>query len=297
MNSTLTATYFPFTFISPSLVQSLTPLFRRLVVYNPAYSTFQETLRPWIEMGFVDLRIPFEKCIDKTALDRSLRGLKEYAIFHEHSDMELIKTLGNSIAPATPMVPNIVSEIKAAAQGGVKDFPNGEFLCQVFLHLAHEYDKDLWDLSRQLIRVNEQYQALRGYFCQDQTEDGFEAMPMEPAPVEQKDRGDAAIEKRMAVWNNLFQKDPVDDSTILLTDSSQAATYVLDKVEYRDRTCRLSGQTPGSGGTAVSISLYLIADQSPADILNRVCGVTVCDETKNPAKGRNTFVGIVEQGR
>ncbi|UCD87601.1 MAG: hypothetical protein JSV01_07605, partial [Desulfobacterales bacterium] len=64
-SAVLSAVYFPFTFISPSLVEATSVCFDRLVVYQPPFGKHPQVLQPWVDTGFLELRSPLEKSIDK----------------------------------------------------------------------------------------------------------------------------------------------------------------------------------------------------------------------------------------
>jgi len=252
----LSPVYFPFTFISPSLVEAMSLCFHRVVVYQPAYSKAQKDLRPWMDRGFLDIRSPFENVMDKKSLEAGLRNFRSWELLHQQADMAYLKTVGNEIAPVGPETPKIVSDIKGMAAKRSKESEDSELSLQMFLHLTQEFDEHSWELRQQLNRFNNQYQALQSFFRQDQ--DGQADDPMAedlPArarppsaspqaiagrasqwqaglfPVEE-DQGSFVIEKRMAGWNRLFRKDPAD-SGLLFTDSPLALAYLLDGVQEK----------------------------------------------------------------
>ncbi len=241
--------YFPFTFVSPSLVEAMFLCFRRVVVYQPAYSKSQEALRPWMDRGFLDVRSPSEKVIDKKVLEAALRNFRNWGLLHEHADMTYLKMVGNDIPPIDPKTARIVSDIKGTAAKGSKNPEDSELFLQVFLHLAQEFDEHSWELKQQMNQFDNQYQALRSFFCQDQIEQAHDhksacAVPASPIdgqapqrqaglfPVIEDDPGRLMIEKRMTAWNHLFQKDPAG-SGLLFTDSPLALAYLLDGIQEK----------------------------------------------------------------
>jgi hypothetical protein len=259
--------YFPFTFISPSLVEAMSLCFHRVVVYEPAHSKPQEALRPWIDRGFLDLRSPFEKVIDKKPLEAALRNFRSWGLLHQHADMAYLKMVGNDIAPVDPKTPRIVSDIRAMpTKKSPKESEESELPLQLFIHLAQEFDQHSWELRQELNRLNDQYRALQSSFREDETEQAHEPISKDlpararPAssvggwacppslslrrggrasqsqpelfPVTGEDRGSLLIEKRMTAWNHLFQKDP-PGSGLLFTDSPLAFAYLLDGVQEK----------------------------------------------------------------
>jgi len=224
--------YFPFTFVSPSLVEAMSLCFHRVVVYQPAYSKPQEALGPWMDRGFLEVRSPFEKVIDKKPLEAALRNFRSWGLLHQQADMAYLKMVGNDIGPLGPETPRIVSDIKATPAKGLKDSEKTELSLQLFLHLAHEFDEHSWELRQQLNRLNQQFQALQASFREDQAAQADEPISEDLFPIIGEDPGSFIIKKRMAAWNHLFQKDPVG-SGLLFTDSPLAFAYLLDEVEEK----------------------------------------------------------------
>ena len=226
-----TPVFFPFTFISPALLEAMSSCFHHMLLYQPAHADHHSALRPWIDNGFLDLRSPFETVIDKKPLKAALRDFSSWGLFQKRSDLAYLKTVGNDIAPVNPEIAQIASEIK-----GGKTHPEtsdeAEFSPQLFLHLAQEFDEHSWELREELSRVDDQYQALQGDFRQDQEGEAQHRTLMKPTPAREEDLGRPMIDKRMAAWNRLFQRDP-SDSGLLITGSSSAFDYLLANVEQR----------------------------------------------------------------
>jgi hypothetical protein len=234
----LSPVYFPFTFMSPSLVEAMSLCFHGVLVYQPAYSKPQKDLRPWMDRGFVEIHSPFENVIDKKSLEAALQNLKTWGLLHQHADVAYLKTVGNDIAPVDPETPKIVSDIKGMAAKRSKESEDSELSLQLFLHLAQEFDEDSWELRQQLNRFNDQDEALQSLFRQDQDGQADGPMPKDLFPVEE-DQGSFVIEKRMAAWNRLFRKDPAD-SGLLFTDSPLALAYLLDGVQEKVEVFKLN---------------------------------------------------------
>ena len=253
----LSQVYFPFTFISPSLVEAITLCFDRVVVYHPAHSKLQEALRPWIDRGFLDIRSPFEGVVDKKPLEAALRNFRSWGLLHQHADMAYLKMVGNKIAPVDPETPRIVSDIRTMAAKSSDNSEESELPLQLFIHLAQEFDQHSWELRQQMNRFNDQYQTLQSSFREDEAGQVHEpiskdlpararppsALPQANAgrasqwqaglfPVTGEDPGGFMIEKRMAAWNHLFQEDPAD-TCLLFTDSPLALAYLLDGVQEK----------------------------------------------------------------
>lgn len=232
MKPLLSATYFPFTFVSPSLTEAMSLCFRRMVVYQPAHSKPMEALRPWMDRGFLDIRSPYEKIIDKKLLEASLQNLRRWGSIHEHDDMTYLKMVGNDIAPFDSEIARIISDIKGVGAKRSENPEESELLRQVFIHLAQEFDEHSWELRQQLNRLNQQFQALQTSFRDSQAAQADKSISEDLFPIMGEDPGSFFIKKRMAAWNHLFQKDPAG-SSLLFTDSPLALAHLLDEVKEK----------------------------------------------------------------
>ena len=235
----LSPVYFPFTFISPSLVEAMSLCFRRVVVYRPAYSKPQEAIRPWIDREFLDVRSPFEGVVDKKTLVAALQDFKNWRNLHQHMDMAYLKMVGTKIAPVDPETPRIVSDIKAISEVSSEESEESELSVQLFTHLAQEFDQHSWELRQEMNRFNDQYVALQRAFREDQPGQGDELTSREQFRVMAEDPGSFMIEKRMAAWNHLYQKDPAE-SPLFFTDSPLALAHILDAVQEKAEVLKLN---------------------------------------------------------
>jgi len=222
-------TYFPFTFIRPSLLEVMPLCFNRVTVYQAAHAGPDRALLGWIDSGFLDVRSPFEAIIDKKALERTLREFKNWASMHQHTDIALLKQVGQAIAPVGPKTPKLVSEIKGKDLRCEKTGEETDLSIHLFLHLAQAFDRDAWELSEQLKLVDDQFRALQTSFRQDQEAPTFSSPRSTETVFPDGDPGDFMLEKRMLAWNHLFQKDAAR-SSLLFTDSESAFEFLLDAV-------------------------------------------------------------------
>ena len=229
----LSPTYFPFTFISPTLVEVVSLFFQRVVVYQPAYAKPDHALQSWIDSGLLDVRSPSEKMLDKKRVEAALRDLKSWGSLHQKADLALLKLLRDAIQPVTPETPMIASAIRSKEGASSEQAGEPHLSIQLFLHLAHEFDREAWELDEQLKLVDDEYQALQSSFRQDQEETTLTTGAMN----ESVSRGgetfrDLMIKKRLVAWNHLFQNDP-SGSSVLFTDSEPAIDHLLDGIDEK----------------------------------------------------------------
>lgn len=231
--------YFPFTFISQPLVEVMSLCFHRILVYEPAHAETQQALRPWVEKGFLEIRRPLDKFMDKKNLGAALRDFRNWGLFHQHGDMVYLKTSQNDIAPADPAIARIAADIRGKAAELPNTSDQGELPLQLFLHFAQEFDQHAWELREELYRVDQQYESLKRAFRQDQNGHDDEPTARGPFPAAQEDRGGFMIEKRMSGWNHLFQNDPANTG-LLFTDSPSALAHLLDAVQEKVEALRFN---------------------------------------------------------
>ncbi|NVM21176.1 MAG: hypothetical protein HWN68_05295 [Desulfobacterales bacterium] len=232
MKPILSATYFPFTFIAPELVEAVSFCFNRIVLYRPVGSTPVGGLKPWIAQGFLDIRAPFDDVIDKTALAAELQNRRTWAFLNQDADLAYLKVAGDQIAPADPLTPKIVSQIKGTDPKLRARDENRDLSVQLFLHLSQEFDRHLWEMRGHLNRFKLQQQALETFLRTDKTEEPEHRIPGDPFAKAEEDPGDYLTEKRMAAWSHIFRKDPAE-SSLLFTDSPSAHAYLLDTAEKK----------------------------------------------------------------
>jgi hypothetical protein len=213
--------------------------FDRLVVYQPAFAKPQGSLQPWVDSGLLELRSPFEKTVDKKTLEARLRDVGSWGLLHQHADMTYLKKVGNEITFFDPQIARTSSDIRGTPSKQSTAADETEFSLQLFLHLAQEFDQHSWELREKLRHVKHQYRALQSSFRQDQEEDSLQSISNEPYRTPEEDLGSFMIEKRLTVWNRLFQKDPANTG-LLVTDSRSALAYLLDEVQEKTEVLRFS---------------------------------------------------------
>jgi hypothetical protein len=230
--------YFPFTFIPPVLLKAMSLCFEHMLLYQPAHANLHSALQSWIDSGFLAVRSPFETVVDKKPLEVALRDFSSWGLFQDQADIAYLKTVGDSLAPVNPEIPKIASEIKGGeAHSQASD--EADLSPQIFLHLAQEFDEHSWELREELSRVEDQYQALQGDFRQDQEGEANHRISLAPTAGGEEDPGHLLIDRRMAAWNRLFQRDP-SDSGVLITGSYSAFDYLVADVEEKHEVLKFN---------------------------------------------------------
>jgi hypothetical protein len=228
----LSLVYFPFTLIAPSLVETLSAYFGRLILYRPVGSPPMEDLQQWMTQGFLEIRVPFEDVIDKKALMAELKKWRTWGLLNQDADTAYLKVAGRQMAPVHPLAPEIASEIKGTAGKTREDAKNRDLTLQLFLHLAQDFDRESQELGEKLKGFKVQQQALQASLRGDEFEEGEDPIPLEPSLESNEDLGGLMIEHRMLAWKRLFEADP-HESSLLFTDSPTAHAWFLDVAQEK----------------------------------------------------------------
>lgn len=228
----LSLVYFPFTLIAPSLVETLSAYFGRLILYRPVGSPPMEDLQQWITQGLLEIRVPFENVIDKNALMAELKQWRTWSLLNQGADTAYLKVAGRQMAPVHPLVPEIASEIKGGASKTRENAKNRDLTLQLFLHLAQDFDRQSRELGEKLKAFKVQQQALQAFLRVDEPEEGEDPIPPEPFTESNEDLGGLMIEHRMLAWKRLFEADP-HESSLFFTDSPAAHAWFLDIAQER----------------------------------------------------------------
>ncbi len=226
----LSPVYFPFTYISTTVVQLLSSCFDRITVYEPASSTPQATLQPWIDNGFLDFRTPSLETTDETALMAKVKEWKAWALLNPNTDFAYLKEMKGHIAPVDPVTQRTVSQIKGTLEKAVEESDDRDLALQVFLLLAQDFDQQSMELQEQLAKIGKGYQALQASFLIDSPEEAKKMAGDIAFAQPKEDLGAFSTKKRMTAWSHLFQKSPAEHA-IFLTNSTSSHTFLLDNVE------------------------------------------------------------------
>ncbi len=226
----LSPVYFPFTYIPTTVIKFLSSCFDRVSVYQPVGSTPQAPLKPWIDNGFLAFRTPFLGITDEIALMAKVKEWKAWAQWNPNTDFAYLKAMKGHIAPVDPVTQTTVSQIKGILEKTVGESDNRDLALQVFLLLAQDFDQQSMDLQEQLAEIGKGQQALQTSFLIDNPEEANNLAGKMAIGQPQEDLGAFSTKKRMAAWNHLFQKSPVEHA-IFLTNSPSSYDFLLDKIE------------------------------------------------------------------
>ncbi|MFO8082956.1 MAG: hypothetical protein R6U27_01400 [Desulfobacterales bacterium] len=227
--------YFPFTFISPIIFESIQMLFSKTVLYQPSANQLPEYLKKLADEGFLEIRTPFTG--DEERLERLIREYKAWVEQHKGSDITFFK---NRLFNATgiesiPMYSETsTSQIKSDIKRGVildqPPKPDPDFAARLFLVIAQQFDiqheEFKWDMEKFHLMETSLFSDIQG-------ENEFsEINAGASGAVIPNDPGLHKTGQRLAAWLKVFEHDPVapDDfgSALFITSSPAVMEHIRE---------------------------------------------------------------------
>jgi hypothetical protein len=301
--------FFPSTCVSDSVAQALAACFGQFIAYQPLAGKIPEHMRPWVERGILDIRVPVTA--DQKELEAVLKNYLSWADFHlAGSDLKppFLQTWKDGIPFFKASAPSqVVADIKEQVHGKpASRAPDPLLEARVFLYFAQEFDRQNQELARDLKRHRQQETELIRQLKMDgdSLTGGFHK---EEVPIPD-DSADYMVLDRLKAWARILLKD-TDISGIFITQIPAVMQDLLDKTPSAEKllsfetipTCtalsaelapwrqklvsnlahivehkwapttdRPSGQPDFPAATnTVSLSVYLAPDEMPRDFFSR----------------------------
>ena len=198
--------------------------FSELTLYQPAGNCLPADLEPWVEDGFLEVRVPVSD--DGEMVAAAVREYREWARQHQ---------IGRNLKSMLPQGPGrppffestataqILADLKGAGRGGAGD-RKSLFAARLFLGLAQCWDQDQQELDRRLKRAEADARALL-----DELQSGKTAAA--PAALRLPDgsrraMSDFMLTERLDAWRRLFLADTLDTAVLLTTSPSIISDFV-----------------------------------------------------------------------
>jgi hypothetical protein len=329
--------YFPFTFISNPVCQTLAVCFRQIVVYQISGIKIPDEMRQWGESGILDIRIPVKYDGDK--LDAIVKQYRSWAASHQGSEIAFLKSRAHEIPFFDEnSTRQIMADIKGkeSRQKRSIEKPDPLLNAGLFLHLAQEYDIQNLTLSQDLQAIEaiekDFMEELKG---EDQAFDEESALEK---TWETHDPGHYMTKERIQAWSRLMQQDPQDSGVFVTTsrsvfesliDSTPEAELVdvLDTIPvvdnevealetWRDELMKHLEMLSTVIWTAktdpiitvpeipeceikASLTLYIVPGKTPHEFFHRYVEHDVFNYKEKYQKVRlkNTLLGLIEKSR
>ena len=317
---------FPSTYVSDSVAQALTACFGQFIVYQPLAGKIPEPMRPWVEKGIMDIRVPVAE--DRKELVAMVNNYLSWADLHfDGSGLKppFLQTWKDAIPFFNASsASQVVSDIKEQIHGKpASRVPEPLLAARLFLYFAQEFDRQNQEVARDLKRHRQQEtELIRQLKMED---DSLSAEFQKEAGQAPDDSPDYMVLSRLEAWTRILLKD-TDISGIFITHIPAVLQELLDKtptaeellhfesiptcltmaaelapwrqklmsdlahiVEHRwSPTKERPFDQPDfpTATNTVSLSVYLAPDQMPRDFFSR-CAQIQPPERQASCPGRN----------
>jgi hypothetical protein len=218
--------------MATSVLEILSCSLDRVTLYQPVGAAPLANLAPWVNNGFLDIRIPFAGIVDENVVTAEFTNWKTWGSMHRDADMAYFSQMGNSLSPAEPLSPKLASQIKDRGKKAEEKTNRKDLASQLFLLLAQDFDLHSFDIQERLIDIAQRNKALEDFFSIDSPEEKKRLVPEERFSQANEDLGALMTESRMIAWNHLFQKDPAPTG-VLVTDSPAALDFLLEDQDQK----------------------------------------------------------------
>jgi hypothetical protein len=317
---------FPSTCVSDSVAQALTACFGQFIVYQPLAGKIPEQMRPWVEKGILDIRVPVTE--NQKELEAVVKNYLNWADLHfDGSGLKppFLQTWQDSIpffkASSSSQV---VADIKEQVHGKPSSrAPEPLLAARLFLYLAQEFDRQNQEVARDLKRHRQQEAKLiRQLKMEDDSLTAEFQKEAVPAP---DDSADYMVLDRLKAWTRILLKG-TDISGVFITHIPAVLQELLDKTPTAEKLLSLESIPTRSAMTAettpwrqklvsdlahivehkwspnicrpfdhpgfpaaantVSLNVYLVPDQTPRYFFSRCAQIHLPDEDASHPGGR-----------
>ena len=325
---------FPYTYLSPRVLEPLSTLFGKVLIYQPVDKLFPADLEESSRSGKIEIRIPL-KDNDKK-LKAILKEYRTWADLHHISQREYHKITHRLNLPAQdPMSSQIRQEIKDRMSGEKEhDTLTPSDNARLFLALAQEFDMQQTGLSMEINQIQDMQQQL----FRDLRGDGpGESNSFSSAESPQPESSGYMASERLSTWSHLLCHD-TQPTCVFITTSSEAFQMVskqagliqplsgLDKrpvdishkenpweggqafIDYLDQLTKAEeGALPvqpfeDMNATAVGrecnvrLTVSMVPNQSPAEVFGKLIHPPINETaaTDTDTLCRNTVLALIE---
>jgi hypothetical protein len=158
----MTAVFFPFTFITESVLRSFRMFFKTIAVFQTAGDTIPDTLKAWQAKGALDIWVPLP---DEGHISAMLRSYREWALHRRGGDISVHKYYREQVPFFNETsVARIKKEIRTfnetQTDGSCVDEENLLYRAGLFLQMAQEFDEQNLEIFRDLSRQARMERAL-----------------------------------------------------------------------------------------------------------------------------------------
>ncbi len=324
--------YFPFTYISESVLEALSAFFKQIIVYQPSSLNIPESMQKQADSNLLEIRIPVKG--DENKIDNIVKDYKSWANIHQGSEMAFFKTKPDMIPFFGEFsTSQIKADIKKKERKQQNEKKQDSLLnARIFLHIAQEFDLQNWEINKELLLLEEKASDLIDNL-KGEDELSFKGNDREKA-LKIDYQSEYMTPDRIIAWTHLLQYDQ-DMSNLFITNSRSVVEHLVEKTpdakivlsidsipltnsndEKREKWQNslneqleliFGGSLPASedikikspfdkdDGKKVSLTLYLVPGESPYKFFTRSAWhKTPVKEINKEAGFNNTLIGFIE---
>ncbi len=324
--------YFPFTYISESVLEALSAFFKQIIVYQPSSLNIPESMQKQADSNLLEIRIPVKG--DENKIDNIVKDYKSWANIHQGSEMAFFKTKPDMIPFFGEFsTSQIKADIKKKERKQQNEKKQDSLLnARIFLHIAQEFDLQNWEINKELLLLEEKASDLIDNL-KGEDELSFKGNDREKA-LKIDYQSEYMTPDRIIAWTHLLQYDR-DMSNLFITNSRSVVEHLVEKTpdakivlsidsipltnsndEKREKWQNslneqleliFGGSLPASedikikspfdkdDGKKVSLTLYLVPGESPYKFFTRSAWhKTPVKEINKEAGFNNTLIGFIE---
>ena len=213
---------FPYTYLSPRVLEPLSTLFGKILIYQPLDKLFPADLEESFRSGKIEIRIPLEDNDKK--LMAILKEYRTWADLHHISQREYHKITHNlNLSAQDPRSSQIRQEIRDRMSGEKeRDTLTLSDNARLFLALAQEFDMQQTGLSMEINQIRDMQQQL----FKDLRGDGpDESNSFSSGESSQPESHGYMTSERLSAWSHLLCHD-TQPTCVFITTSSSAFQMV-----------------------------------------------------------------------
>jgi len=326
--------YFPFTFMTESMLEACNRFFKEIVVLQPTSDNIPSQMKAWQAEGLLDIQTPKS---DEENIAAVLRDYRTWAQYHQGGDISVYRYFKDKIPFFDDAsISQIKKDIRTVETAKSKDPASAAkellFQAKLFLQMAQEFDEQNLDIARNL---KDQEDMERGVFEVLRGEEAELPMSEKTEPSSLPDDPFAyMLSDRLSAWAQVMLSYgmPGDFFITNSRESIESAVEGCLKTETMVHTQKIPGFTGDAeamvglqkafmghlkkvsqmsafqensvpqfpvenGDEGLAMELYVIPGISPFDFFRRFLkkDVTAPAVTKNQLSIKNTILGLIEK--
>jgi len=329
--------YFPFTYTSDPVAEALAACFGQFIVYRPLTDKVPGQMQTWINKNILTVRIPVvedEKELETAAKNylnwaQVHKGGCGIKTAFSKTLKESLPFSGHSLS--SQIVTNIKEQMVGSSSAEALDHV---MAARIFLYFAQEFDRQSQAVNDDLKWYRQKEADLMRQLKMDENclaaESWQEQVQMPDASA------DYMISDRLEAWTRIMLMDS-DGSGLFVTHSPAVLDHLLDRSPTAEKFLHfesiplgeemITGRDPWQQklvsnlarivenkwpaltdeppdtpafpvtGNTVSLSVYLVPNQMPADFFSRCAEIKRHESGKACHSGRfkNTLIGLIER--